>query len=44
MVYLVQRENPDTLAYAEAAAASIGLELESRHTGYGGFKKFLETK
>jgi len=44
MVYLVQRENPDTLVLAEAAAASIGLELEVRHTGYGGFKKFLETR
>jgi len=44
MVYLVQRESPETLARAEAAAASIGLELEVRHTGYGGFQKFLETK
>lgn len=44
MVYLVQRENPDTLVLAEAAAASIGLELEVRHTGYGGFQQFLETR
>lgn len=44
MVYLVQRENPDTLARAEAAAASIGLELEVRHTGYGGFQHFLEIR
>lgn len=44
MVYLVQRENPETLARAEAAAASIGLELEIRHTGYGGFQDFLEAR
>ena len=44
MVYLVQRENPDTLARAEAAAASIGLDLEIRQTGYGGFQKFLEPR
>ncbi len=44
MVYLVQRDNPETLQRAEAAAASIGLVLEVRHTGYGGFQKFLETK
>ena len=44
MVYLVQRDNPETLARAEAAAASIGLELEVRHTGYGGFQQFLENK
>ena len=44
MVYLVQRENPEILERAEAAAASIGLELEVRHTGYGGFQKFLETR
>ncbi|MBT6093941.1 MAG: DUF1638 domain-containing protein [Rhodospirillaceae bacterium] len=44
LVYLVQRESPETLARAEAAAASIGLELEVRHTGYGGFQKFLEQK
>lgn len=44
MVYLVQRENAENLARAKAAAASIGLKLEVRHTGYGGFQKFLETK
>jgi hypothetical protein len=44
MVYLVQRENPETLKRAEAAAASIQLELEVRHTGYGGFQQFLETR
>lgn len=44
MVYLVQRENPEILEQAEAAAASIGLELEVRHTGYGGFQKFLKTR
>ncbi len=44
MVYLVQRENLDTLARAQAAAASIGLELEVRQTGYGGFQKFLEIR
>lgn len=43
MVYLMQRENAETTARAKAAAASIGLELEIRHTGYGGFQKFLET-
>jgi len=44
MVYLVQRENAENLARAQAAAASIGLKLEVRHTGYGGFQEFLETK
>ncbi len=44
MVYLVQRKNSKTLARAEAAAASIGLELEVRQTGYGGFQKFLEAR
>ncbi len=44
MVYLVQRENAENLARAQAAAASIGLALEVRHTGYGGFQDFLETK
>jgi hypothetical protein len=44
MVFLVQRENAENQARAEAAAASIGLELEVRHTGYGGFQKFLETR
>ena len=43
MVFLVQRENAENQARAEAAAASIGLELEVRHTCYGGFQKFLET-
>jgi len=44
MVYLVQRENPEILVRAEAAAASIGLKLEVRHTGFGGFQQFLETR
>ncbi len=33
-----------TMWAAFSAAASIGLELESRHTGYGGFQQFLETR
>ena len=44
MVYLVQRDRSDNARRAEAAAASIGLELEIRQTGYGGFQKFLEDK
>ena len=44
MVYLEQRENSETLACAKAAAASIGLELEVRHTGYGGFQRFLQSR
>ncbi len=44
MVYLVQRENAENLTRAEAAAASIGLELEVRHTGYGGYQQYLESK
>ncbi len=44
MVYLKQRDNPETLKRAQAAADSIGLDLEVRHTGYGGFQSFLETQ
>ena len=44
MVYLVQRKNAENLARAEAAAASVGLELEVRHTGYGGYQQYLENK
>ena len=41
MVYLAQTENAELVAYAERAAASVGLELELRHTGVEGFEEFL---
>ncbi len=44
MVYLVQQDNPETLKRARAAAASVGLELEIRPTGFGGYRKFLKTR
>ncbi len=41
LVYLAQSDAPELLAKAQAAADSIGLELEVRHTGYGEFRSFL---
>jgi len=42
VVYLAQSEDPDLLARARAAAATLGLELEYRLTGYGELAPSLE--
>lgn len=44
LVYLAQREDADLTARAKAAADSIGLDFEVRHTGYGGFETFLASR
>jgi len=44
MVYLAQTDNPELVAHAERAAASVDLELELRHTGVGGFEEFLAVR
>lgn len=41
MVYLAQVDNEDLVLRAEAAAQSVGLELEVRRTGYGDYETFL---
>jgi hypothetical protein len=41
IVYLAQTEDAELKRRAEAAAASIGLAIETRFTGYGGFERFL---
>lgn len=43
VVYLAQSDNPELRKLAEAAAASVGLAFEMRHTGYGEFERFLAT-
>lgn len=35
LVYLAQRESPDGVALAQAAAQRLGLQFEHRFTGYG---------
>jgi hypothetical protein len=42
VVYLAQTEDPTLLAAAEAAAASLSLPLEVRHTGLGDLSRHLE--
>jgi hypothetical protein len=44
LVYLAQRNDPDLMARARAAAESVGLAFEVRHTGYGGFQEFLSSR
>jgi hypothetical protein len=44
LVYLAQREDADLMARAKAAADSVGLAFEVRHTGYGGFQEFLSSR
>ncbi len=41
MVYLAQADDADTVARAQAAAQSVDLKLEIRHTGFGGYEAFL---
>lgn len=41
MVYLAQVDDADLVARAQAAADSVGLELEIRRTGYGDYEAFL---
>jgi hypothetical protein len=41
LVYLAQRETPERMAAARAAAARLGLAFESRRTGYGGLERSL---
>jgi len=43
VVYLAQSDDPELRRLAEAAAASVGLAFEMRHTGYGEFERFLAT-
>jgi hypothetical protein len=40
-VYLAQKESPDGLALAEAAARRLGLAFTHRFTGYGGLETGL---
>ncbi|MHA1109357.1 MAG: DUF1638 domain-containing protein [Alphaproteobacteria bacterium] len=44
LVYLAQSSDPVLLAKAEAAAAKLGLELDVRNTGFGGYETFLGTR
>ena len=44
LVYLAQTDDPELAERARAAAESIGLEFEIRHTGYGGFETFLSSR
>jgi len=44
LVYLAQTRDAELEARARAAAESIGLEFEIRHTGYGGFEPFLSPR
>ncbi len=44
LVYLAQTEDPALEAKARAAAARLGLEFETRFTGYGGFQDFLTAR
>lgn len=44
VVYLAQSDDAELKARARAAAESIGLEFEIRHTGYGGFAEFLSSR
>lgn len=44
VVYLTQKEDQRLLACARDAADSIGLPLELRLTGYGGYETFLADK
>ena len=41
VVYLSQRETPDLIARARAAADKLELEFEMRRTGHGGYRDFL---
>ena len=41
LVYLAQRESPDGIALAEAAARRLGLAFTHRFTGYGGLETGL---
>jgi len=44
LVYLAQSEDAEIRRLAEAAAASIGLAFEMRHTGYGDYLAFLNAR
>ncbi len=44
LVHLAQGDDPETRALAERAARMLGLIFESRHTGYGGFERFLSER
>jgi hypothetical protein len=44
VVYLAQTDDPKRQAEAEAAARSIGLELEVRRTGLGKYEPFLRDR
>jgi len=41
LVYLAQSSDPVLLEKAEAAAGKLGLELDVRATGFGGYETFL---
>ena len=41
LVYLAQRDDPELLGYAEAAARRLDLPLEVHKTGYGLYQDFL---
>lgn len=41
MVYLTQADDADIVDKAQAAAQSVDLKLEIRHTGYGDYETFL---
>jgi hypothetical protein len=42
LVYLAQRDDPELLARAEAAAERLDLEFEMRRTGFGAYQQFLD--
>ncbi len=44
MVYLAQGDDAEIVARAQAAAQSVDLELEIRHTGYGDYEAFLRDR
>lgn len=44
LVYLAQTRDPELLVRAEAAARSIGLDFEVRHTRHGGYEGFLRAR